>query len=132
MRVQSAEADAKKAVEAQRFREGELAVAEQRVVNLQQEAARAVVVPSTFPQAHRTQAETAQPTVQQDPPPEWALEIQRLRTEVARFKASRPVRDSVEAAQNVRAKAAKRRAGFMDDMPTDEQILRSWLEDKNL
>ena len=69
---------------------------------------------------------------QQDPPPEWASEIQRLRTEVARFKASRPVRDSVEAAQNVRAKAEKRRAGFMDDMPTDEQNLRSWLEDKNL
>ena len=42
------------------------------------------------------------------------------------------VRDSVEAAQNVRAKTEKRRAGFMDDMPTDEQNLRSWLEDKNL
>ena len=65
-RVQSAEADVKKAVEAQCLREEELAVAEQRLVDLQQEAARAVVVPSTFPHAHRTQAETAQPTVQQD------------------------------------------------------------------
>ena len=46
-RVQSAEADAKKAVE--RLREGELADAEQRLVDLQQEAARAVnSSPRTF------------------------------------------------------------------------------------
>ena len=42
------------------------------------------------------------------------------------------MRDSVEAAQIVRAAAEKRRAGLMEDMPTDEQNLRSWLEDTNL
>ena len=47
-RVQIAEADVKKAVEAQSLREGELAVAEQRLVDLQQEAARAEAVPSTI------------------------------------------------------------------------------------
>ena len=61
---------AKEAVKEQRLREGEFAVAEQRLVDLQ-EAARAVDVLSI---AHRTHAETAQPTVQQDPLPEWAWE----------------------------------------------------------
>ena len=107
-RVQSAEADAKK-VEAQRLRGEELAAAAQRLADLQQEAAH----------FHKHSERKRRPTVQQDPPPEWALEIQRLRTEVARFKASRLVRDSVDAAQNVRAKAEKRRCGFMDDVPTD-------------
>ena len=129
--VQIAEADVKKAVEAQSLREGEFDVAEQRLVDLQQEAARAEAVPSTIPPL-RTVVETSQPTG--DPPPEWASEIQRLRTEDARFKArvNQPMRDSVEAAQIVRAAAEKRRAGLMEDMPTDEQNLRSWLEDKNL
>ena len=38
------------------------------------------------------------PPAVQEPPPEWVSEIHRLRSEVARFKASanRPVRDSVE------------------------------------
>ena len=74
-----------------------------------------------------------QPVAQDLPPPEWVAEIQRLRAEVSNYKArARPVRDSGEAAQNVRAKAEKRSAGLMDDMPTDEQGLKSWLEDKNL
>ena len=73
-----------------------------------------------------------QPVTQDLPAPEWVTEIQRLRAEVANYKArARPVRDSVEAAQNVRAKAEKRSAGLMDDMPTNEQ-LKLWLEDKNL
>ena len=53
-RVQIAEADVKKAVEARSLREGELAVAEQRLVDLQQEAARAEAVPSSSPPTHRT------------------------------------------------------------------------------
>ena len=66
------------------------------------------VAPSTIPPAHRTTADS-QPTG--DLPTEWASEIQRLRTEVARFKArlNQPVRDSVQAAQIVRAAAEKRR-----------------------
>ena len=60
----------KKAVEAQSLREGELAVAEQRLVDLQQEAARAEAVPSTIPPAHRTVVETSDPTG--DVPREWA------------------------------------------------------------
>ena len=68
----------------------------------------------------RTRAEAAQRSVQQDPPPEWVSEIQRLRTEVARFKASanRPVRDSFEAVQIVRAAAEQNlpRQWLIDDM----------------
>ena len=82
----------------------------------------------------QVEAEVKSPPIVQDPPPEWVSEIHRLRSEVARFKATahRPVRDSVEAAQSVRAKAEKRRAGVMDNIPTDEQSLRAWMEDKNL
>ena len=68
------------------------------------------------------------------PPPEWVSEIHRLRSEVARFKASanRPVRDFVVVAMSVRAKAEKRRAGVMDNILADEQSLRAWMEEKNL
>ena len=57
------------------------------------------------------------PPAVQEPPPEWVSEIHRLRSEVARFKASanRPLRDSVEAAMSVRAKAENA------DIPADEQ-----------
>ena len=78
--------------------------------------------------------EAKSPPAVQEPPPEWVSEIHRLRSEVARFKASanRPVRDFVEAAMSVRAKAEKRRAGVMDNIPADEQSLQAWMEEKNL
>ena len=58
----------------------------------------------------------ATPIVQEHPP-EWVSEIHKLRSEVARFKASanRPVPDS-EAAQSVRG-----------NIPTDEHSLRVWM-----
>ena len=82
----------------------------------------------------QVEEETMSPPVVQEPPPEWVSEIHRLRSEVARFKASanRPVRDSVKAAISVRAKAEKRRAGVMENIPADEQSLRAWMEHKNL
>ena len=82
----------------------------------------------------QVEEEAKSPPAVQEPPPEWVSEIHRLRSEVARFKASanRPVRDSVEAAMSVRAKAEKRRAGVMDNIPADEQSLRAWMEEKNL
>ena len=54
-------------------------------------------------------------------PPEWVSEIHRLRSEVARFKASanRPVRDSVAAAMSVPCQSS-------------EQRLRAWMEEENL
>ena len=61
----------------------------------------------------QVEEEAKSPPAVPEPPPEWVSEIHRLRSEVARFKASanRPVRDSVEAAMSIRAKAEKRRAG---------------------
>ena len=66
--------------------------------------------------------ETKSPPTVQEPPPEWVSEIHRVRSEVARFKASanRSVRASVEAAMSVRAKAEKRRAEVMDNIPAHE------------
>ena len=82
----------------------------------------------------QVEEEAKSPPAVPELPPEWVSEIHRLRSEVARFKASanRPVRDSVEAATSVRAKAEKRRAGVMDNIPADQQSLRAWMEEKNL
>ena len=120
-RVQSAEADVKKAVEAQRLREGELAAATFGRPPARSCRGRGCSLHNST----STNASGGRPANKRSPS-RVASEIQRLRTEVARFKAraNQPVRDSVEAAQIVRAAAEKRR--------TDEQNLRSWLEDKNL
>ena len=67
-----------------------------------------------------------------EPPPEWVSEIHRLRSEVAKFKtsANRPVRDSVEAAMSVRAKAENRRADGQHPCPRTKQS--PGVEEKNL
>ena len=79
----------------------------------------------------QAEEEANSPPAVQKPPPEWVSEIHKLS---ARFKASanRPVRFSVEAAMSVSAKAEKRRAGVLDNIPADEQSLRAWMEDKHL
>ena len=60
-------------------------------------------------------------------------EIARLKAKVAQLEAAanHPPRCSVEAAEAVKMRAAKRRAGCVDDsLPNDEQALCEWVDSK--
>ena len=71
-----------------------------------------------------------------DPSEDPGAEVQRLRARLAQLEATscRPVRGSAEAAEGIRSKAAKRRAVCCveDVLPSTEQELCSWLDDKQL
>ena len=81
----------------------------------------------------RMRKEVPLPTDHSEDP---GAEVLRLRARLAQLEATscRPVRGSVEAAEGIRTKAAKRRAGccVADVLPSTEQELCSWLDDKQL
>ena len=74
------------------------------------------------------------------PNPSHTRKIFRLRSGLRRFRGftprwpvARPGRDrSGTQSKQPRTCVRRPRNGLMDDMPTDEQGLKSWLEDKNL
>ena len=67
--------------------------------------------------------------------PEYCSEVVALRARVAELEArtSRPPRNSEEAAENIRAKAAKRHLGTCseDVVPSRDQQLSEWLDGMN-
>ena len=72
------------------------------------------------------------------PPPEWAAEVQRLREELERLRAGRspvPVghslQSSAEAANLLQERAAKRRAGVAEAVPTNPQDVEGWSSEKH-
>ena len=72
------------------------------------------------------------------PPLEWATEVQRLREELARVRGvravptSHPIQSSAEAASYLEERAAKRRAGFVEPIPTNPQDVDGWLSETHL
>ena len=69
-----------------------------------------------------------------DPDEDANIEVQRLKARLAQLESihGRPSRGSVEAAENIRSKVAKRRVGCCaeDVLPSTEQDLGYWLDDK--
>ena len=91
-------------------------------------------IADTEARLERLKAEVVTSPVQEPvPPPEWATEVQRLREEFARARrvravpTSHPIQSSAEAASHLEARAAKRRAGFVEHIPTDPQDVDGWL-----